>query len=89
LEKGSLSRGKFGIIPHAWKDQRYEHLTLTMTLFSHVILDDGVAAREASPVAETLADVLRRVPLLAVNLSVICQNTVDDIRERIQLRALR
>ena len=67
--------------------QRYEHLALTTTPFSHVILDDGVAARKAVLVAETIKDPLRRVTLLAVNRAVIGQNTLDDRRERIQLRA--
>ena len=72
-----------------WMDQRHEHLALTTTLFSHVILDDGVAARKAVLVAKTLEDPLRRMALLAVNRAVICHNTVNDSRERIQLRALR
>ncbi len=40
-------------------------------------------------VAKTLEYTLRRVTLLAVNRSVLFQNTVDDIREGSQLRALR
>ena len=72
-----------------WMDQRHEHLALTTTLFSHVILDDGVATRKAVLVAKTLEDPLRRMALLAVNRAVICHNTVNDSRERIQLRALR
>ena len=70
-----------------WMGQRYEHLALTTTPFSYVILDDGVAARKAVLVAETIEDTLRRVALLAVNRAVIGQNTLDDRRERIQLRA--
>ena len=69
--------------------QRHEHLALTTALFSHVILDDGVAARKAVLVAETVEDPLRRMALLAVNRAVIDQNTVNDSRERIQLRARR
>ena len=73
-----------------WRmDQRHEHLALTTTLFSHVIVDDGLSTGEAILIAETLEDPLRRMALLAVNRSVICQNTVNDIPERVQLRALR
>ena len=40
-------------------------------------------------VAKTLEYPLRRVALLAVNRPVLNQNTIDDIRESVQLRALR
>lgn len=70
-------------------DQRYEHLTLTTAPIPNVILDDGVAARKAVLVAETIEDPLRRMALLAVNRAVIRQNTVNNSRERIQLRARR
>jgi len=40
-------------------------------------------------VAKTLEYPLRRVALLAVNRSVLLQNTVNDIPEGVQLRALR
>ncbi len=54
-----------------------------------VILDDGLFTREAMLVAKTLEYPLRRVALLAVNRSVLFQNTVNDSREGVQLRALR
>ena len=74
----------------AWRvHQRHEHLPRTTAPFAHVILDDGLPAGEVMLVAKTLEYPLRRVALLAVNRSVILQNTVDDIREGIQLRALR
>ena len=40
-------------------------------------------------VAKMLEYPLRRVALLAVNRAVLLQNTVVDIREGVQLRALR
>ena len=69
--------------------QRYEHLPETTAPFPNVILDDGLPTREAMLVAKTLEDPLRRVALLAVNRSVLFQNTVNDSREGVQLRALR
>jgi len=69
--------------------QRHEHLPQTTAPFANVILYDRLLTREAMFVAKTLEDPLRRMPLLAVNRSVLFQNTVDDIRERGQLRALR
>jgi hypothetical protein len=68
--------------------QRHEHLPETAVPFPNVILDDGLPSREAMLVAKALKYPLRRVVLLAVNRSVIFQNTVNDIRERVQLRAL-
>ncbi len=60
-------------------------------------LDDGLPTRKAMLVAKTLEYPLRRVALPAVNhvvnhavnRSVLFQNTVNDIREGVQLRALR
>ena len=69
--------------------QRHEHLPETTAPFPNVILDDGQSTREPMLDAKTLEYPLRCVVLLAVNRSVLLQNTVDDIRERIQLRALR
>ncbi len=69
--------------------QRHEHLTLATAPFPDVILDDGLFARKAMLVAKTLEYPLRRVALLAVNRSVLFQNTVNDIPEGVQLRALR
>ena len=69
--------------------QWHEHLPQTTAPFANVILYDRLLAREAMFVAKTLEDPLRRVMLLAVNRSVLFQNTVDDIREGGQLRALR
>ena len=69
--------------------QRHEHLPLTITPFPHVILDDGLFTRKAMFIAKTLEYPFRRVALLAMNRSVILQNTVDDIREGVQLRARR
>ena len=60
-----------------------------MAPFANVILDDHLLTRKAVFVAKLLEDTLRRMPLFAVNRSVLFQNTVDDIRERGQLRALR
>ena len=40
-------------------------------------------------VSKTLEDPLRRVALLTVNCPVLNQNTLDDIREGVQLRAFR
>jgi len=56
-------------------------------VFSHVVFNDGAAARKAVLVEKALKDPLRRMALLAVNRAVIGHNTVDDSRERIQLRA--
>ena len=72
---------------HLGMARRHEHLTLTTVLSPNAILDDGVAAREAVLIAETIEDPLRRMALLTVNRAVIRQNTVNNIRERIQLRA--
>ena len=69
--------------------QRHEHLPQTMAPFANVILDDRLLTRKAMFVAKLLEDTLRRMPLFAVNRSVLFQNTVDDIRERGQLRTLR
>ena len=69
--------------------QRHKHLPETTPPFPDVILDDGLSTRKAMLVAKPLKYPLRRVPLLAVNRSVRFQNTLNDIRERIQLRALR
>ena len=69
--------------------QRHEHLPETTAPFPNVILDDGLPTRKAMLVAKTLEYPLRRVALLAVNRSVLFQNTVNDIREGVQLRALR
>ncbi len=69
--------------------QRHEHLPQTTAPFPNVILYDGPLTREAMFVAKTLEYPLRRVMLLAVNRSVLFQNTVDDIREGSQLRTLR
>ena len=67
--------------------RRHEHLPVAP--FANVILDDGLTSREAMLVAKTLEYPLRRVPLLAVNRPVLHQNTIDDIRERVQLRTFR
>ncbi len=69
--------------------QRHEHLPQTTATFPNVILDDGLPTRKTVLVAKTLEDPLRRVALLAVNRSVLFKNTLDDIREGVQLRALR
>ena len=69
--------------------QRHEHLPETITPFPHVILDDGLFTRKAMFIAKTLEYPLRRMALLAVDRTVLFQNTIDDIRERVQLRALR
>jgi hypothetical protein len=68
--------------------QRHEHLPETTAPFPNVILDDGLPSRKAMLVVKALKYPLRRVVLLAVNRSVIFQNTVNDIRERVQPRAL-
>jgi hypothetical protein len=69
--------------------QRHEHLPETTAPIPNVILDDGLPTREAMFVTKTLEYPLRRVALLAVNRSVLFQNTVNDSREGVQLRALR
>ena len=69
--------------------QRHEHLPLATAPFANVILDDGLSAREAMLVAKTLEYPLRRVALFAVNCPILNQNTIDDIREGVQLRAFR
>ena len=69
--------------------QWHEQLPPPKPPIANPMLYDRLLAREAMFVAKTLEDPLRRVMLLAVNRSVLFQNTVDDIREGGQLRALR
>ncbi len=52
---------------HLGMARRHEHFTLTTVLSPNAILDDGVAAREAVLIAETIEDPLRRMALLTVN----------------------
>ena len=51
--------------------QRHEHLPQTTAAFANVILHDGLTTRKPMLVAKALEDPLRRVPLLAVNRSVL------------------
>ena len=69
--------------------QRHKHLSQTAAPFANIILHDGLLARETMFVAKALEDPLRRMALLAVNGAVLFQNTVNNICEGIQLRALR
>src|SRR5690606_9770239 len=54
--------------------------------FPDVILDDRVAAGEAVLLAKTVKYPLRRMTLLARNLTVPVQPRIDDRNERFQLR---
>ncbi|BAQ71558.1 hypothetical protein NHU_04445 (plasmid) [Rhodovulum sulfidophilum] len=68
--------------------QRNEYLAAAPFTLPHVILHDRVAAGEAVLIAEPLKYLLRRVPLLAMDLSITLQPAVDKPGERIQLRPL-
>ena len=69
--------------------QGHKHLPVATAPFANVILDDGLSTREAMLIAKTLEDPFRRVTLLAMDRPVLHQNTIDDIREGVQLRTLR
>ncbi len=69
--------------------QRHEYLAVATAPFANVILDDGLPTREAMLVAKTLKYPLRCVALLAVDRPVFLQDTIDDVREEVQLWALR
>ena len=68
--------------------QRHEHLAAAPLALAHVILHDRVAAGEPVLVAKPLEHPLRRVALLAMDLPITVQPTVDDPGEGIQLRPL-
>jgi hypothetical protein len=59
------------------------------TALTHIIFDDGLTTVEPVLVTKTLEDPFRRMTLFAGNRTIFFQNTVDDRRERIQLRTLR
>jgi hypothetical protein len=68
--------------------QRHEHLAAAPFALSHLIPHDCVAAREPVLLAKPLEHPLRRVPLLAMDLPIAVQPTVDDPGEAIQGRSL-
>src|SRR6202007_190949 len=68
--------------------QRDKHLPMAALMFTHVILDDGVAAGEPMLVPQPIKNPLGRVTLLAVLASVIAQPLLDDLGEPVQLRPL-
>ena len=65
--------------------QRDKHLPMAALMFTHVILDDGVAAGEPMLVPQPIKNPLGRVTLLAVLASVIAQPLLDDLGEPVQL----
>ena len=69
--------------------QRNKHLPLTMASLTDVIFDDGITTGKTMFVAKTIKNPLRRMPLLAVDRSVLLQNAINDSREGIQLRPFR
>ena len=68
-------------------DERHKHLTRPKPPLANVVLHDGVPARKAVLVPETVEDALCSVPLFAVTGPIILQDPIDDPRERIQLRS--
>jgi len=58
--------------------ERQEYFARTLLPRSHGVLDDRQAASVVMLVAQPLKDPLGRVLLLAMNLSIVLQNLVDD-----------
>ena len=69
--------------------QLHKHLTLTLALRQHVILDDGQTAAVAVLVAQTLEGPLRGVPLLRRPPLVPVQHPANDPDKGIELRTGR
>ena len=65
--------------------QRHEHLPAALLALSDVILDDRVAAGETVLFAKAVKYPLRRMTLLARNLTVTIKPCIDDRNERFQL----
>lgn len=68
--------------------QRHEHLLATLLSLAHVILDDRVAASEATLVTETVEHPLGRMALLARHRHVLVQPVINGRNKRIQLGPL-
>jgi len=67
--------------------QRHEHLLAALIALAHVILDDRVAAGEATFIAKPVEYPLGRMALLARHLQVFIKPMLDRRNKRVQLRA--
>ena len=67
-------------------DQRHEHLPPPPFALAHVILHDGVAAREAMFCPKTLEHPFGRVALFTVPALILDKPSIDDLGKPIQLR---
>ena len=61
-------------------DELHKHLAEPKPPLANIVLHDGVAARKAVLVPETVEDTLRRVPLLAVVGPIVLQDPINDPR---------
>ena len=75
---------EIGLGVAGWMHERDEHLPRAQPALPHVILHDGVAAREAVLVPQPFQDPLRRVPLLYGPCLIFFQDPVDHTRERVE-----
>ncbi len=69
--------------------QRYKDLSAAPPALSDVVFDDRIAAGETMLISQPLKDPLGGVPLLAMNLSILLQDPIDDLDKGIQLGAPR
>ena len=66
--------------------QRHKHLLAADLRGAHIVLHNGVAARECVLGAKPVEDPLGRVPLFTRSLLVVFENSVDDAQPWAQLR---
>ena len=78
---------KVGLCMAGRMRQRNKHFLATPLALTNIVLDDRVAAGEAAFLTQPVENPLGRMALLAWNLLVLFQPTLDGRNKCIQLRA--